>query len=97
MPGRRGYPSEFKAEAVELYRSSDKSIRDIANDLGISPESLRRWIAQHDVDAGKRNGLTTEERHELGELRRKLRRVTMERDILKKGLAFFAAEENKTR
>ncbi len=90
MAGRRGYPSEFKTEAVELYRSSGKSIRDLAADLDVSPESLRRWIVQHDVDTGNRAGLTSEERAELSELRRKLRRVTMERDILKKAVAFFA-------
>lgn len=92
MPGRRGYPPEFKAEAVELYRSSDKSIRDIANDLGIAPESLRRWVAQHEIDTGKRNGLTTDERTELRQLRRENRRLKMERDILKKATAFFANE-----
>lgn len=98
MPGRgRSYPAEFKVEAVELYRSSDKSIRDIANELGISPESLRRWHAQQNIDAGKRNGLTTDERQELTELRRKLRRVTMERDILKKAAAFFANENGGIR
>ena len=97
MRGRRGYPSEFKAEAVELYRSSDKSIRDIAVELGVSPESLRRWIAQHEIDGGKRNGLTSEECQELTELRRKLRRVTMERDILKKAAAFFANENGGIR
>ncbi len=56
MPGRRGYPPEFRAEAVELYHTSDKSIRDIAAELGISSESLRRWVAQHGIDAGKRKG-----------------------------------------
>ncbi len=90
MAGRRGYPSEFRTEAVELYRRSDKSIREIAIELGVAPESLRRWIAQQEVDAGKRNGVSTDERTELAELRRKLRRVTMERDILKKAAAFFA-------
>lgn len=97
MRGRKGYPAEFKTEAVELYRSSDKSIRDIASELGVSPESLRRWIAQRDIDAGKRNGLTSDERQELTELRRKLRRVTMERDILKKAAAFFANENGGIR
>lgn len=98
MPGRgRSYPAEFKAEAVELYRRSGKSIRDIAVELGISPESLRRWNVQQDIDAGKRNGLTSEEREELRELRRKLRRVTMERDILKKAAAFFANDSNTIR
>jgi len=97
MPGRgRSYPPEFKAEAVELYRSSGKSIRDLATELDVSPESLRRWIAQYDVDAGNRTGLTTQERAELSELRRKLRRVTMERDILKKAVAFFA-DDNRIR
>lgn len=87
MPGRgRSYPAEFKAEAVELYRSSGKSIRDIATELGISPESLRRWNVQRDVDAGGRQGLTSDEREELRELRRRLKRVTMEREILKKGV-----------
>lgn len=97
MRGRKGYPAEFKAEAVECYRSSDKSIRDIASELGVSPESLRRWVAQRDIDAGKRNGLTSDERQELTELRRKLRRVTMERDILKKAAAFFANENGGIR
>ena len=90
--GRAGYPPEFKAEAVELYRSSDKSIKTIANELGISPESLRRWKDQLGIDSGRRKGLTSDERQELTELRRKLRRVTMERDILKKAAAFFANE-----
>jgi transposase-like protein len=97
MRGRRGYPSEFKAEAVELYLTSGKSIRDIATELGIAPESLRRWHAQQNIDAGKRSGLTTDERQELTELRRKLRRVTMERDILKKATAFFANENGGLR
>jgi len=93
MPGRRrGYPAEFKAEAVELYRRSGKSIRDIATDLGISPESLRRWNIQQEVDGGRRNGLSTEEREELRQLRRENRRLKMERDILKKAAAFFANE-----
>lgn len=84
MPrGGRSYPAEFKVEAVELNRNSGKSIRDVATELGISPESLRRWKDQQDIDAGRRGGLTTEEREELRELRRKHRRVTMERDILK--------------
>jgi transposase len=92
MPGRRGYPPEFRAEAVELYRSSDKSIRDIAAELGVSSESLRRWIAQQEIDTGKRKGLTTEEREELSRLRKENRRLKLEREILKKAAAFFANE-----
>ena len=93
MPGRgKSYPAEFKAEAVQLYRSSDKSIRDIAVELGISPESLRRWNIQQDINAGERDGLTTEDHAELRRLRRENRRLKMERDILKKAAAFFANE-----
>lgn len=56
-------------EVVELYRSSDRAIRDIANELGIAPESLRRRIGQHDVDAGKSDAASSAERYELSELR----------------------------
>jgi hypothetical protein len=55
--GRRPYPPEFKREAVELYRRSDKSIAVVASELGIATESLRAWNKQHAVDAGEREGL----------------------------------------
>jgi transposase len=80
------YPPEFRQEAVELYRSSGKkkSIPKIAEELGISSESLRRWIRQHEVDEGNRVGLTTDEREELRRLRREIRVLKQEREFLKK-------------
>jgi transposase len=87
------YPPEFRREAVELYRSSDKSIPKMAEELGIASESLRRWIRQYEVDEGERDGLTTSEREELSRLRRENKTLRQEREFLKKAAVFFAREE----
>jgi transposase len=86
------YPIEFRREAVALLRSSGKTVPQLAAELGISPQSLRNWARQIDVDEGRAQGLTFDEREELRRLRRELRTVTEEREILKKAAAFFAKE-----
>jgi len=99
MPRTRPpYPLEFRQEAVRLARESGKPSAQIAQDLGISYESLRHWIKQADLDAGRRSdGLTTAEREELRRLRRENRVLREEREILRKAAAFFARETGPKR
>lgn len=90
MPAAK--PVEFRRRAVELARLGEKPVAQIAKDLGISESGLRRWMAQADVDEGKKQGLTTSEREELTRLRRENRVLRMERDLLSRAAAFFAQE-----
>ncbi len=91
MPKTPPYSLEFRREAVGLLRSSGRWVPHLAAELGCSPQSLRNWSRQIDVDDGKAAGLTSDEREELRRLRRELRTVTEEREILKKAAAFFAS------
>jgi transposase len=86
------YPAEFRERAVELARQREKPLRQLAADLGISGQTLHNWVKQADIDAGLREGLTTEERAELVRLRRANRVLEMENEILKRAAAFFARE-----
>ncbi len=69
----------------------------MARDLGVSVETLRAWVKQDDIDGGRREGLTTEERAELVQLRRENRLLKMEREVLKKAAVFFAKEGDTIR
>lgn len=92
MPKTPPYSSEFRAEAVRLLRSSGRPIPQLAKELGISEQSLRNWSRQVEVDDGRAPGLRSDERDELRRLRREVRTLTEEREILKKAAAFFAKE-----
>ncbi len=96
MPRTRPpYPEEFRREAVELVRQG-RSVSDVAEALGVSQQTLRNWTRQVDVDAGVREGLSSDDKEELTKLRRRVRVLEQEREILKKAAAFFA-KENDTR
>jgi transposase len=90
------YSEEFRREAVELVRASGRSAAEVARDLGISGQVLRNWMRQAEVDVGRGEGLSRAEREELGRLRREVKLLVEERDILKKAAAFFV-KESETR
>jgi len=92
---RRSFTPEFKAHTVELVRTSGKSVGEVSRDLDLTETAVRRWVAQADVDAGRRDGLTTAEQEELARLRRENRVLREEREILRKAAAFFAKETTR--
>ena len=93
MPkSRPPYPEEFRREAVQLVRGGRK-IPDVATSLGVTEQSLRNWVKQDQLERRERDdGVTLAERQELHELRRKVKRLEQERDLLKRAAAFFARE-----
>jgi transposase len=89
---RRSFSPNYKAEVVELIRSSGRPIAAVCRDMGLAETAVRKWVAQADADAGRNNGLTSAERGELAQLRKEVRVLREERDILKRCTAFFARE-----
>lgn len=91
---RRQFTDEFKAGAVRLVLDEGKKVSEVARDLDLTASALRNWVerARADRGKGKPGVLTTEERAELARLRKEVRELRVERDILKKAAAFFAKE-----
>ena len=86
------YPSEFRSQVVGLVRAG-RSIASLVKEFNLTDTTIRNWLRQTDLDAGKRtDGLTTEEKQELTRLRRENARLREERDILEKATAWFARE-----
>ena len=100
MPrSRPPYPKEFREQIVELAKVG-RTPSELSREFGCSAQTITNWIAQAAIDAGKplpgKEGLSSAERQELTRLRRELRQVQMERDILAKATAWFAAKGEKT-
>jgi transposase len=89
---RKPYPAEFRAQMVELVKAG-RTPEELAREFEPTAQSIINWVAQADRDTGMRHdGLTTAERQELTRLRRKVRQLEMERDILSRAAAWFARE-----
>ncbi len=88
---RRQYTDEFRADAVRMAAAEHANIAQTARDLGLADSLLRKWIKASRTEPA--SGLSGDERAELAHLRREVRRLNEEREILKKATAFFAKEQ----
>src|SRR5918912_825932 len=98
-PFQRRYPPEMRERAVRMVHeviaeSGERvgAVTRVAKQLGIGPESLRKWVKQAEVDSGKRPGVTTAEQQRIAELEREVRELRRANEILKAASAFFARE-----
>ncbi|ACU53122.1 transposase IS3/IS911 family protein [Acidimicrobium ferrooxidans DSM 10331] len=90
---RRGrYPSQFRKDAAALVLDQRRTIADVARELGINEQTLGNWVRQERIDRGEREGLTSAEREELTRLRRQVKQLTVERELLKRAMAFWVKE-----
>jgi transposase len=93
-PGRRrgNYPKEFRKDAAALVIDQRRTVSDVAKELGLVEQTLGNWVRQERINRGEREGLSSEDREEMARLRREVKRLTMERDLLKRSVAFWVKE-----
>ncbi len=92
---RSKFSDRFKRDAVEIVRSSDRSIAEVARELGIYDSSLGSWVRQDQVNRGEREGVSGNDKDRLLELERDNARLRMERELLKRAVAFWVKESNE--
>ena len=86
------YPPEFRRDAVAMVLDEERSIADVGRAVGVNPGTLGNWVGQERIERGEREGLTADERSDLAELRAENAQLRMERDLLKRSLAFWIKE-----
>jgi|SRR5579862_638429 transposase len=92
---RPRYPKEFRRDAAALVLDQHRSAADVARELGVNEQTLGNWVRQERVDRGLREGLSSDEREELARLRREVKRLSTERDLLKRAVAFWVRESDR--
>jgi transposase len=93
---RRGrYPKAFRRDAAALVIDQKRTVADVARELGVVEQTLGNWVRQERIDRGEREGLTSEDRSRMTELERQVKRLTMERDLLKRSVAFWVKEQDR--
>jgi transposase len=91
------FPPEFRRDAVGMVLDDDRPIAEVARSLGVNAGTLGNWVAAERVERGERAGMTADEKAELGDLRAECKQLRMERDLLKRSLAFWVKEMESTR
>lgn len=86
------FPSEFRRDAVAMVLDEGRPIAEVARGTGVNAGTLGNWVSQERIERGERDGLTVEERSNLAELRAECAQLRMERDLLKRSLAFWVKE-----
>ena len=86
------YPPEFRRDAVAMVLDEHRAIADVARSVGVNDGTLGNWVAKERVERGQRDGLTVDQLGELADLRAENARLRMERDLLKRSLAFWVRE-----
>ncbi|XVS61815.1 transposase [Actinosynnema sp. CA-299493] len=93
MSGKSKYPERFRRDAVELARSSDRPLRQVARELGVNHETLRNWVrTAEQAQAGPVDSATAVDQEELPALRKRVAELELEKDILRKAAAYFARD-----
>jgi transposase len=89
------YPKEFRRDVAALVLDQHRTVADVAREMGLVEQTLGNWVRLERIDRGEREGLSSEEREELSQLRRENRQLRIERDLLKKATAFWVRESDR--